>query len=65
MINGEGTVIVGQANSGLVVLGLIRKQAEQAMRNKAVSRTLPWPLHQLLFEFLPDFLLMRNSDAEA
>jgi hypothetical protein len=33
---------------GLVVLGSIRKQAEQAMRSKPVSSTPPWPLHQLL-----------------
>jgi hypothetical protein len=28
----------------LVVLGSIRKQAEQAMRSKPVSSTHPWPL---------------------
>jgi hypothetical protein len=34
---------------GLVVLGSIRKQAEQAMGCKPVSCTPPWPL----FQFLP------------
>jgi len=37
----------------LVVLGSIRKQAEQARRSKPVSNISPWPLHQLL---LPDLL---------
>jgi hypothetical protein len=32
----------------LVVLGSIRKQAEQAMRSKLVSSTPPWLLCQLL-----------------
>lgn len=31
-----------------VVLGSIRKQAEEALRSKLVSRTPPWPLHQYL-----------------
>jgi hypothetical protein len=39
--------------SGLVVLGSIRKQAEQARESKPASDILPWPLHQLL---LPDLL---------
>jgi hypothetical protein len=30
-----------------VVLGAIRKQAEQAMKSKPVSGTPPWPLQQL------------------
>ena len=34
---------------GLVVLGSIRKQAEQAMVSKPVSSSIPpWSLHQLL-----------------
>jgi hypothetical protein len=33
---------------GLVVLGSIRKQAEQVMGSKAVSSSPPWPLHPLL-----------------
>jgi hypothetical protein len=31
-----------------LVLGSIRKQAEQAMGSKVVSSIPPWPLHQLL-----------------
>ena len=31
----------------------IAKQAEQAMRNKPVSSTPPWPLHQLCPRFQP------------
>jgi hypothetical protein len=34
--------------SGLMVLGSIIKQTEQAMRSKPVSSTPPWSLHQLL-----------------
>jgi hypothetical protein len=44
---------VDGAVPGLVVLGSIRKQAEQARGSKPVSNILPWPLHQLL---LPDLL---------
>jgi hypothetical protein len=44
---------MGGTISGLVVLGSIRKQAEQAQRSKPVSNIPPWPLHQLL---LPDLL---------
>jgi hypothetical protein len=39
---------VGSAIPGLVVLGSVRKQAEQARGSKPVSSTPPWPLHQLL-----------------
>ena len=39
---------MGGAIPGLVVLGPIRKQAEQAAESKPVSSTPPWPLHQLL-----------------
>jgi hypothetical protein len=45
-------MIVGGTIPGLVVLGSRRKQAEQAVMSKAVSSTLPWFLHQLLFVFL-------------
>ena len=48
-----GWPIVGDAISGLVFLGSIREQAEQARRSKSVSNIPPWPLHQLL---LPDLL---------
>jgi hypothetical protein len=44
---------VGGAITGLVVLGSIREQAEQARGSKPVSHIPPWPLHQLL---LPDLL---------
>ena len=44
--------LVGGAISGLVVLGSIREQAEQA-RGKPIKNIPPWPLHQLL---LPDLL---------
>jgi hypothetical protein len=40
--------IVGDAIPELVVLGSIRKQAEQAMGSKPVISLLPWPQHQLL-----------------
>jgi hypothetical protein len=37
--------------SGLVVLGLVRKQAEQAMAIRSVSSIPLWPVHLVL---LPD-----------
>jgi hypothetical protein len=49
----EGGPIVGGAIPGLVVLGSIRKQAEQTRGSRPVRNILPWPLHQLL---LPDLL---------
>jgi hypothetical protein len=49
VIKGERP-LVGGTISGLVVLGFIREQAEQARRSKNIP---PWPLHQLL---LPDVL---------
>jgi hypothetical protein len=52
VIKGERT-LVGGTISGLVALGSIRKQAEQARGSKPVSNIPPWPLHQLL---LPDLL---------
>jgi hypothetical protein len=39
---------VDETTLQLVVLGPVRKQAEQARRSKPVSSILPWPLHQLL-----------------
>jgi hypothetical protein len=47
--------IVGGANPGLVVLGFIRKQAEQARGSKPVSNIPPCPLHQLLLPTLLEF----------
>jgi hypothetical protein len=44
---------VGGAVPGLVVLGSIRKQAEQVRGSKPVRNIPPWPLYQLL---LPDLL---------
>jgi len=40
----------------LLVLGSIRKQAEQAMGSKPVSNIPPWSLHQLLLPDLLEFL---------
>jgi hypothetical protein len=52
VIKGGGP-IVGSVIPGLVVLGSIRKQAEQARESKPVRNIPPWRLHQLL---LPDLL---------
>jgi hypothetical protein len=52
LIKGERP-LVGGTISGLVVLGSIREQAEQARGGKPVKNIPPWPLHQLL---LPDLL---------
>ena len=52
VIKGCGPLVVG-AISGLVVLGSIREQAEQARGSKPVKNISPWLLHQLL---LPDLL---------
>jgi hypothetical protein len=41
--------------SGLVVLGSIREQAEQARESKSVRNIPPWPLHQLLLSDLLEF----------
>ena len=47
-----------------MVQGSIRKQVKQAMLSKAVSSTLPWPLHQLQvpapLEFLPQLSKVKN-----
>jgi hypothetical protein len=47
---------VGSAIIEPVVLSSVREQAEQAIENKRVCSTPPWPLNQLkdpaLFEFL-------------
>jgi hypothetical protein len=47
--------IEGGAIPGLVVLGSIRKQAEQARGSKPVRNIPPWPLHQLLLSDLLEF----------
>jgi hypothetical protein len=46
---------VGGTISGLVVLGSIREQAEQARGNKTVKNIPPWLLHQLLLSDLLEF----------
>jgi hypothetical protein len=46
---------VGGTISGLVFLGSIIKQAEQARGSKPVSNMPPWPLQQLLFSDLLEF----------
>ena len=52
VMKGEGP-LVGGTIPGLVVLGSIREQSEQARGGKPVKNIPPWPLHQLL---LPDLL---------
>jgi hypothetical protein len=47
--------LVGGAISGLVVLGSIREQAEQARGSKPVRNIPPWPLHQFLLTDLCEF----------
>jgi hypothetical protein len=47
--------LVGGTISGLVVLGSIREQAEQARGSKLVRNIPPWLLHQLLLPDLPEF----------
>jgi hypothetical protein len=47
VIKGGGP-LVGGIISGLVVLGSIRQQAEQASGSKPVSNIPLWPLHQFL-----------------
>jgi hypothetical protein len=56
VIKGEGP-LVGGTISGLVVLGSIREQAEQARGSKPVKNISPWPLHQLL---LPDLFKFQS-----
>jgi hypothetical protein len=59
---------VGGTITGLLVLGSIRKQAEQAKGSKPVRNILPWPLHQLLYPNLLEFQsfppLVVNSNLE-
>jgi hypothetical protein len=50
-----GAPIVGGAIPGLVVLGSISKQAEQARGSKPVSNIPPWLLYQLLILDLLEF----------
>jgi len=50
-----GRPIVGGAIPGLVVLGSIREQGEQARGSKSVRNIPPWTLHQLLLPDLFEF----------
>lgn len=65
---GRTLPIVGGDNPGLVILGFLRKQAEQAVRNKPIISTLLWSMHQLLpicsalFEYLT-WLPSMNCDS--
>jgi hypothetical protein len=54
VIKGERPLVSGTI-SGLVVLGSIREQAEQARRSKPVKNIPPWSLHQLLLHDLLEF----------
>jgi hypothetical protein len=54
VIKEEGPLVDGTI-FGLVVLGFIREQAEQARGGKPVKNLPPWPLHQLLFSDLLEF----------
>jgi hypothetical protein len=44
---------VGSTIPGLVVLGCVRKQAEQGRGSKPINNIPPWPLHQLLLMQVP------------
>jgi hypothetical protein len=54
VIKGERP-LVGGTISGLVVLGSIREQAEQAGGSKPIKNIPPWLLHQLLLSYLLEF----------
>jgi hypothetical protein len=47
--------LVGGTISGLIVLGSIGEQTEQARGSKPIKNIPPWPLHQLLLPDLPEF----------
>jgi hypothetical protein len=47
--------LVGETIPGLVVLGSIREQAEQARGSKPVKNIPPWLLHQFLLSDLLEF----------
>jgi hypothetical protein len=56
-----GEPLEGGAIPGLVVLGSIREQAEQARGSKPVSNIPPWPLNQLLLPAPSCFFLFENN----
>jgi hypothetical protein len=60
VIKGKGSFVRGTI-SGLVVLGSIRKDAEQARGSKPVRNIPLWPLYQLLLPDLLRFPGCRNS----
>ena len=60
VIKGGGS-LVGGITFGLVLLGSIREQDEQARGSKPVRNIPPWPLHQLL---LPDLLEFQSIGDE-
>jgi hypothetical protein len=51
----QGGPMVGGVILGLVVMGSIRKQAEQARGRKSISNIPPCLLHQLLLSDLLEF----------
>ena len=51
-----GGGLVGGTISGLIVLGSMKMQAEQARGSKPVRNIPPWPLYQLLHPDLLRFL---------
>jgi hypothetical protein len=55
VIKGERP-LVGGTISGMIGLGSIREQAEQARGSQPVKNIPPWPLHQLQLPDLLDFL---------
>ena len=55
LMNKVGRPFVGGTISGLVVLGPIREQVEQARGSKPVKNIPPWPLHPLLLSDLLEF----------
>jgi hypothetical protein len=55
VIKGERPRVDGTI-SGLVVLGSIREQTEQARGSKPVRNIPPWPLHLTCLSSSPDFL---------
>jgi hypothetical protein len=67
VIKGERP-LVGGTIPGLVVLGSIREQAEEARGSKPIKNIPPWLLHQLLLpdllEFQSWFPLVINSSME-
>jgi hypothetical protein len=51
----RGGSLVGDTISGMVLLGSIRKKAEEAKGSKLGRNIRPWSLHQLLLPGLLEF----------